>query len=116
MSNSRYPLLVIALLSVAPVVLLSCSQNTEDGHTEHADHTERAQAAMAAHDDDGGEMAAWNKVCPIRGEEVNAEAPTVEYNGKTYGFCCPGCDEKFNTDAEKYVKNLSEDGSKFIGG
>ncbi|NWG27216.1 MAG: hypothetical protein HXY48_01640, partial [Ignavibacteriaceae bacterium] len=34
----------------------------------------------------------WNKVCPIKGEEIDADAPTVEYNGKLIGFCCPGCD------------------------
>ena len=58
---------------------------------------------------------AWNKVCPVKGEEIDADAPTVEYNGKTIGFCCPGCDSKFQKDPEKYLKNLNEDGSKFIG-
>jgi YHS domain-containing protein len=57
----------------------------------------------------------WNKVCPVRGESVDPEAPTVEYNGKVYGFCCPGCDMKFAKNPEKYAKNLSEDGKKFIG-
>jgi YHS domain-containing protein len=57
----------------------------------------------------------WNKVCPVKGEEVDAEAPTVEYNGKVIGFCCPGCDLKFKKDPEKYMKNLNEDGTEFIG-
>jgi YHS domain-containing protein len=57
----------------------------------------------------------WNKVCPVKGEEIDADAPTVEYNGKLIGFCCPGCDTKFQKDPEKYMKNLNEDGSKFIG-
>ena len=57
----------------------------------------------------------WNKVCPVKGEEIDADAPTAEYNGKTIGFCCPGCDSKFQKDPEKYMKNLNEDGSKFIG-
>ena len=56
----------------------------------------------------------WNKVCPVKGEEIDADAPTVEYNGKIIGFCCPGCDSKFQKDPEKYMKNLNEDGSKFI--
>jgi YHS domain-containing protein len=59
---------------------------------------------------------AWNKVCPVKGEEVDSEAPTFEYNGKLIGFCCPGCDSKFQKDPEKYMKNLNEDGSEFIGG
>ena len=57
----------------------------------------------------------WNKVCPVKGNEVEADSPTVEYNGKVYAFCCPGCDTKFAKNPEKYLKNLSEDGKKFIG-
>ncbi len=57
----------------------------------------------------------WNKVCPVKGNEIDKDTPTVEYNGKVYGFCCPGCDSKFKKDPEKYLKNLSEDGKKFIG-
>ena len=27
----------------------------------------------------------------------------VEYNGKTYYFCCPGCVEQFKAEPTKYV-------------
>ena len=57
----------------------------------------------------------WNAYCPVKGGEVDPEAPTVKYKGKTIGFCCPGCDNKFMAEPEKYMKNLSEDGKKFIG-
>lgn len=57
----------------------------------------------------------WNKVCPVKGNPIEADSPTVEYNGKVYAFCCPGCDTKFAKNPEKYAKNLSEDGKKFIG-
>ena len=57
----------------------------------------------------------WNKVCPVMGNAVNPNAPTVQYKGKTIGFCCAGCDKTFQKDPDKYMKNLSEDGSKFTG-
>jgi YHS domain-containing protein len=57
----------------------------------------------------------WNKLCPVMGNKVDPEVPTVEYEGKAYGFCCPGCDDKFRNNPEKYSKNLSEDGTKFVG-
>ena len=57
----------------------------------------------------------WNKVCPVKGNPIEADSPTVEYNGKVYAFCCPGCDTKFAKNPEKYAKNISEDGKKFIG-
>lgn len=61
------------------------------------------------------ELQIWNKVCPVKGNPIEEDTPTVEYNGKLYGFCCPGCDTKFAKNPEKYAKNLNEDGTKFIG-
>jgi len=61
------------------------------------------------------ELKIWNKICPVMGNKVDVDGPTVEYNGKLYSFCCPGCDAKFEKNPEKYSKNLSEDGTKFIG-
>jgi YHS domain-containing protein len=55
----------------------------------------------------------WNTVCPVQGEKVNPKVKTVKYNGKEYGFCCTGCDEKFRTDPAKYAKNLDKDGKVF---
>ncbi|MHB8905368.1 MAG: YHS domain-containing protein [Melioribacteraceae bacterium] len=60
-------------------------------------------------------LTTWNKVCPVSGEEVDQETPTVEYKGKVIGFCCSSCVSKFNKEPEKYLKNLSDDGAKFIG-
>lgn len=43
--------------------------------------------------------------CPISGEEfvVTAESPHAEHDGKTYYFCCPGCEKKFKADPAKYT-------------
>jgi len=58
---------------------------------------------------------AFNKLCPVMGNKVDPEVPTIEFEGKAYGFCCAGCDDKFRNDPEKFSKNLNEDGTKFIG-
>lgn len=44
-------------------------------------------------------------MCPISKEKftVTASSPKAEYKGKTYYFCCAGCDAKFKADPEKYV-------------
>ncbi|MBX3403773.1 MAG: hypothetical protein KF699_10225 [Phycisphaeraceae bacterium] len=46
-----------------------------------------------------------NKVCPIKGGEVDAESPTRQFKGVTIGFCCPGCEGKWDkkTDDEKHA-------------
>ena len=43
--------------------------------------------------------------CPISGEEfvVTKDSPHAEHNGKTYYFCCPGCEKKFESDPAKYT-------------
>lgn len=43
--------------------------------------------------------------CPVSGEEfvVTASSPSAEYDGKTYYFCCPGCDAKFKADPKKFL-------------
>ncbi len=53
----------------------------------------------------------WNSHCPIREGEVDSDTPTVQYKGKTIGFCCPGCDSKFMENPEKYMKKFDENGN-----
>jgi len=43
--------------------------------------------------------------CPVSHEEftISAQSPKVDYKGKTYYFCCSGCDQKFKENPEKYL-------------
>jgi YHS domain-containing protein len=34
---------------------------------------------------------------------VAADSPKAEHGGKTYYFCCAGCDTKFSKDPAKYL-------------
>ncbi len=54
----------------------------------------------------GEAMVGDTTKCPISGEEfvVTASSPHAEHNGKTYYFCCPGCEEKFKADPAKFVQ------------
>jgi len=44
-----------------------------------------------------------NKICPIKEGDVDAESPTRQFKGVTIGFCCPGCEGKWDkkTDDER---------------
>lgn len=53
-------------------------------------------------------MSFPNSECPIMGGEPTEEL-TAEYDGKTIGFCCEGCPEKWaalsdEEKAEKFAK------------
>jgi len=58
-------------------------------------------------------VAVDNKHCPVSGGEVGKMgAPiTIEYKGKVYNLCCPGCKSTFMSDPEKYSK-IAEDAAK----
>jgi YHS domain-containing protein len=32
----------------------------------------------------------------------------VEYKGKKVYFCCPGCEDKFNAEPQKYLARLPQ--------
>ena len=54
-----------------------------------------------------GLVSVGNKLCPVIGSAIPAEMmgkTIVEYNGKVYNLCCPGCKDKFLSEAEKYSK------------
>jgi Cu+-exporting ATPase len=44
--------------------------------------------------------------CPVSGESFKKSEFTesIDYEGKTYYFCCAGCKDKFEKDPEKYAK------------
>ncbi|MBN8597211.1 MAG: nuclear transport factor 2 family protein [Planctomycetes bacterium] len=42
-----------------------------------------------------------NKLCPIMENEVDADAPTRQFKGVTIGFCCPGCDRKWDRKSDE---------------
>ena len=84
----------------------------EQKETEQQTQVEKVQTIDST---ETASQEIWNKVCPVKGNPIEEDTPTVEYNGKLYGFCCPGCDTKFAKNPEKYAKNLNEDGTKFIG-
>ena len=49
-----------------------------------------------------------NEICPVMGNEVDPDV-FVDYKGRRIGFCCPGCDEKFLEDPEKYLKKVDRE-------
>ncbi len=99
------------LISTILVLFISLSVFAQDKPKEEQKKN-NAQAEVIQKEES---KKPWNAVCPVKGNPIEEETVTVEYNGKVYGFCCPGCDVKFAKNPEKYAKNLSEDGKKFIG-
>lgn len=52
-----------------------------------------------------------NAVCIVSHEEIDPKF-FVEYNGKTYGFCCNTCLSKFKKNPAKYIAKFEKENSK----
>lgn len=51
---------------------------------------------------------AW---CIVAGDSfvINESTPVVKYKDELYYMCCPGCDDQFMKNPEKYLKNMSHE-------
>lgn len=48
---------------------------------------------------------AHHEICPVSGMQIDdlASAPNMEYEGKTFYFCCLTCKNRFLENQEKYL-------------
>ncbi|UCF14920.1 MAG: YHS domain-containing protein [Phycisphaerales bacterium] len=94
-------LLVVGFTFVGLTMLNGC------GKEEPAAEPNDANTAMTT--ETGKEIAGTEQTtCPVmEGNKIN-EKYFVEYQGKKVYFCCPGCDDKFLADPEKYLAKLPQ--------
>ena len=108
--------IIISMLIIFGSLIIAQEKPEEQIEVTQQDSSATVIETVDSNSVDGSDdLTIWNKVCPVMGNKVDPDGPTVEYNGKLYAFCCPGCDAKFEKNPEKYSKNLSDDGTKFIG-
>lgn len=86
MKGIRYSSAVLFSLLIAGILFIACA-NTEKKKVPDSDI--------------GKEV-----VCPVAGEKFKITKHTlfVDYQGKRYYFCCPGCDKQFLKNPTKYLK------------
>jgi len=43
--------------------------------------------------------------CPVMKHKikVSANTPVIDYHGKSFYFCCPGCPQEFKKNPDKYI-------------
>jgi YHS domain-containing protein len=103
---------VHALASALALTLLACGSAPV---APAADATDAAKASApsdakpastAVYKAPGEAKVGDKSTCLISNEEflVTDKSPKVEHEGKTYYFCCPGCDTEFKADPAKYLK------------
>jgi len=101
----KLPILFAAALSL--FVAAGCGGGNADGAAPQTPKSDSPAADGKAADVKApGEAKIGDKTsCPISKEvfTVSDASPKVDYKGKTYYFCCGGCDAKFKENPEKYL-------------
>jgi YHS domain-containing protein len=107
-------LLVTGILLAGLIMLNGCKKEEPDAAVTSAEHGHvHDESDGHVHDEHGNHIEAVaaaieQKTCPImEGNPIN-KALFVEYKGKKVYFCCPGCEDKFNAEPEKYVAKLPQ--------
>ncbi len=101
-------MLVRHLLAFPLLVVLGCAAPAVSAPPAHTAPPQTAPEVKRAAVKAPGEATIGDRTtCPTSGEEftVTAKSPKLEYRGRTYYFCCSGCDAEFAQDPEKYLKN-----------
>ena len=73
-----------------------------DGATGHQKHESNHEMHME-------KMLKPQTLCPVMGGEINPDV-YIDYQGKRIYFCCPGCDETFLANPEKYLEKMKAEG------
>ena len=91
------------VLSMFSMILVGCSQSNSStvATDDKSNTTEESNSSE--------EIQTVNKHCPIMGGDVATDGGTTTWNKKLIGFCCPGCEEKWDKLSEEdKVKKLAE--------
>lgn len=92
--NTVVNTLTVSFAALLVISAVGCNQSTTSSPA--VDSTQSVTATTTSD----------NQFCPIMGGKVSEDGGTVAWDGKTIGFCCDGCDEKWQalSDDEKAEK------------
>lgn len=93
-------------ISALALLLAACGGNAAQPAPAHPEATTPATSEAKKDIKPPGEAQPGDtSTCPVSGEEfeVTASSPHVEHEGKTYYFCCPGCEKKFKENPQKFL-------------
>jgi YHS domain-containing protein len=103
-------LLVLSINSSAQEKKMDMKKKVESTQMKKMEQKKELEKKIKKNDMKVVDNKPVNTVCPVSAEEIENADVTATYNGKTYALCCKRCLKKFNSDPEKYISKLSEDG------
>jgi YHS domain-containing protein len=110
-------LLVTSILFIGLLMLDGCKKSepespeavggTMQGMQGHEGHDHAAMMEKASEATEVVTAAMEQTTCPVMGGAINKDI-FIEYKGKKVYFCCPGCEDKFKAEPEKYIAKLPQ--------
>ncbi|UCC98646.1 MAG: YHS domain-containing protein [Phycisphaerales bacterium] len=110
-------LLATSILSAGLLMLDGCKKSepapppTPTGTTQemqgHEGHDHAAMMDKASEAAEVVTAALEQTTCPVMGGAINKDI-FIEYQGKKVYFCCPGCEDQFKEEPEKYIAKLPQ--------
>ena len=97
-------LLLASLSLVGLIVVGGCKESEPDVST---DSVPEVKTDTLPEVKDVTPVAFEQTTCPIMDAPINKNI-FVEYKGKKVYFCCPGCEDKFKAEPEKYLAKLPQ--------
>jgi YHS domain-containing protein len=102
---------VTGIFLVGLIMLNGCKKeepaNTETSTAQTQEHEGHGLASMTDKPVEAVAAAIEQKTCPVMGGPINKDI-FIEYKGKKVYFCCPGCEEKFKAEPQKYIAKLPQ--------
>ncbi|MEJ2306229.1 MAG: efflux RND transporter periplasmic adaptor subunit [candidate division WOR-3 bacterium] len=91
--KSKTFILSLIIMAVSALFLTSCAESSE------------VETRLPARSNVTDAEIGMEVTCPVMGNVVTVtrSTPVIDYKGKRYFFCCPGCDDKFMKNPEKYI-------------
>src|SRR5690606_17524350 len=80
----------------------SCSSTCEMGMSEFKKEPMKHSSGVSEVSGDVNDIN--DDTCPVSGEPLGENPKTVNYLGKEYKFCCPGCVAEFKEEPMDYIK------------
>ena len=102
--------MLISLLLVGLIMLNGCKKSEPAPSETSADTMQEMQEHAAMMSESAKEVvsAIEQTTCPIMEGNAIDKALFTEYKGKKVYFCCPGCEEKFEAEPDKYIAKLPQ--------
>ena len=101
---------IAGLFMLASIMLTACEES-EPESTEPAamemDNDMAEHEAVVANTAAVAVSATEQTLCPIMDAPINKDL-FVEHEGKKVYFCCPGCEDIFSQDPEKYLPKFPQ--------